>query len=242
MTKHTVYISILCHLKKTWEWYCKLRNKIHCWFLTVVQSRWFTIAYNRRFRQLWKNITWTVTYQIATQTSSALGQMDVMLQLLSQVPVPLQSDASTSQNLHSWGSRIWLFKGCIPSRIKQKQGHLLKQFTLLFNISDPMLHLLPLSSVLNDHKKVQDEMLAASVIRFTCCSLFYLLFNAPFEHAFVSSSLVRFLRLWPKCTDAIKQTPAQRYQRLQAPVSESTYRHQDLRSVENLCYCHWFSL
>lgn len=211
----SIFILISCHFKKIWEWYWKLRNKIHWWFLTVVQSRCFTLAYNRCFtlhKKMWKNMTWTVTYQIATQISSASAQMDVMLQLLSQVPVPLQSDASTSQNLHSWGSRIWLYKGYIPSRIKQKQGHLLKQFTLLFNISDPMLHLLALSSALRDHKIVRDEMLAASVIRYTCCSLFYLLFNALFEHAFVSSSLVRFLRLWPKCTDAIKQTPAQRDQ------------------------------
>ncbi len=123
-----------------------------------MQSRCFTLAYNRCFtlhKKMWKNMTWTVTYQIATQISSASAQMDVMLQLLSQVLVPLQSDASTSQNLHSWGSRIGLYKGYIPSRIKRKQGHLLKEFTLLFNISDPMLHLLALSSALRDQKSAR---------------------------------------------------------------------------------------
>lgn len=121
---------------------------IHWWFLTVVQSRCFTLH-----KELWKNMTSTVTYQIATQTSSGWAQMDVMVQLLSQVPVPLQSDSSMSQNLHSWGYRIGLYKGCIPSRIKQKQGDLLKRFTLLLNISDQTWHLLPLSSALREHKK-----------------------------------------------------------------------------------------
>lgn len=41
------------------------------------------------------------THQMATQTSSGSWQMEVMLQLDPQVPVPLQLEGSTSQNLQS---------------------------------------------------------------------------------------------------------------------------------------------
>ncbi len=43
----------------------------------------------------------TGTYQMETQTSLGLTQMDVMEQLDMQVPVPLQEESSTSQNLQS---------------------------------------------------------------------------------------------------------------------------------------------
>lgn len=41
-----------------------------------------------------------VTHQMLTHTSSGWGQMDVMLQLVIQLPVPVQLVDSTSQNLH----------------------------------------------------------------------------------------------------------------------------------------------
>lgn len=91
------------------------------------------IQYNRCYThdKKLKNKALTVTYQIATQISSGWAQMDVMLQLVSQVPVPLQLDTSKSQNLHSWRSWNGLCKGCIPSRIKQKQDHPLNISTIL---------------------------------------------------------------------------------------------------------------
>lgn len=42
------------------------------------------------------------TYQMETQTSSVNMQVEVMEQPDAQVPVPLQSEASRSQNLQSW--------------------------------------------------------------------------------------------------------------------------------------------
>lgn len=41
-----------------------------------------------------------VTHQMLTHTSSGWGQMDVMLQSVIQLPVPVQLVDSTSQNLH----------------------------------------------------------------------------------------------------------------------------------------------
>lgn len=100
------------------------------------------IQYNRCYThdKKLKNKALTVTYQIATQISSGWAQMDVMLQLVSQVPVPLQLDTSKSQNLHSWGSRNGC-KGCIPSRIKQKQDHPLNIYLWSTEVQNDILRL-----------------------------------------------------------------------------------------------------